>query len=416
MLKKLFSILCCFLLAVCQCSVSFAETEKKEETLSLHAQAAVLLDGKSGRVLYGYQEGKCLPMASTTKIMTCILVLELGGMEDFAEVSAKAQSMPKVHLSVKEGEYYKISDLLYSLMLESHNDSAVVLAEYIGGSVEGFAGLMNQKAAEIGCEQTNFVTPNGLDAENHKTTAEELARIMRYCIHVSEKKEEFLKITRTGTHTFSNYEMEGDVPKAGNRSFTVNNKNAFLSMMEGALSGKTGFTSAAGYCYVGALERDGKLLIVALLGCGWPGHKGWKWEDTRKLMEYGLSSFTYREWYEPPKLPVLMVSGAKTEEEKETSADRLMRELVSPAGKAELVLELKEQPEGMLLKESDRIVMQMTIAEAMEAPVEKGTQAGKVSYYLNGKLFAGFPVVVGKTMEKTDFRWIWKKLLQVYFL
>ncbi len=415
-MRKLFSFLCCFLLVLCQCRISFAETEKKEETLSLHALSAVLMDGKSGRVLYGHQEQKCLPMASTTKIMTCILVLELGDTEEFAEVSVKAQSMPKVHLSVREGEHYKISDLLYSLMLESHNDSAVVLAEHIGGSVEGFAELMNQKAAEIGCGQTNFVTPNGLDAEHHQTTAEELAKIMRYCISISEKKEEFLKITRTPSHSFTNYEIKEGVWEAGNRSFTVTNKNAFLSMMEGALSGKTGFTSKAGYCYVGALERDGKLLIVALLGCGWPGNKTWKWEDTRKLMEYGLSNFEYKKWYEPPKLPAVPVYGAKTEDKNRESPDQMIQKLISPQEKAELCLVQEGATEEMLMKSSDKIVMQMTISEGLEAPVEKGEQAGVVSYYLNGKLFASFPVCIGKTMEKIDFSWILHRLVRLYFL
>lgn len=258
-------------------SFSIYASNNKETTApeSLHALSAVLMDGTSGRVLYGKNAEEPRAMASTTKIMTCILILEQCNLEETAATSAYAASMPKVHLGAAEGEEFYVKDLLYSLMLESHNDSAVILAEHAGGDVSGFAEKMNEKAREIGCEDTWFITPNGLDAQEevqgevkkHHTTATDLGRIMRYCISQSPKKEEFLEITRTPSYSFQ------DV--SGKRSFSCNNHNAFLSMMEGALSGKTGFTSEAGYCYVGALEQDGKTLIVALLGCGWPNHKNY---------------------------------------------------------------------------------------------------------------------------------------------
>ena len=146
---------------------------------------------------------------------------------------------------------------------------------------------MNEKAKELGCMDTHFVTPNGLDGEDeegiHSTTAADLARIMKYCIMDSPKKEEFLKITRTASYQFGDRE--------GKRSFSCNNHNAFLNMMEGALSGKTGFTGDAGYCYVGSLRRNDRTFIVALLACGWPNNKGYKWKDTRALMEYGLANY-----------------------------------------------------------------------------------------------------------------------------
>ena len=131
--------------------IQAAETK---DDLKLYAQAAVLMDADSGRVLYGKNPKEVLPMASTTKIMTCILALEYGSLEDEVEVSAYAASMPKVKLYVRQGEKYRLRDLLYSLMLESHNDSAVVIAEAVGGSVEGFAVMMNQKARDIGCYDT----------------------------------------------------------------------------------------------------------------------------------------------------------------------------------------------------------------------------------------------------------------------
>ena len=140
-------------------------TGNREQALSLYAQSAVLMDADSGRILYGKDEQQIRPMASTTKIMTCILALELGNPEDFCEVSQKASAQPKVKLGAPAGSRLKLQDLLYSLMLESHNDSAVVIAEHISGSVEAFARAMNRKAQEIGCVDTTFLTPNGLDAK-----------------------------------------------------------------------------------------------------------------------------------------------------------------------------------------------------------------------------------------------------------
>ena len=236
--KKLFSI---FLTAVfVAVSVKLpldAEAEQQEiKPSDLYAQSAVLMDADSGRILFAKSGQKERPMASTTKIMTCILTLENGNLTDTVEVSKNAAGQPEVKLGMREGETYVLKDLLYSLMLESHNDSAVAIAEHVGGSTEEFAGLMNKKAAELGCLHTYFITPNGLDAQDeegvHHTTAEDLARIMKYCIMDSPNKNQFLDITQTAAYSFS------DTSKS--RSFQCTNHNAFLNMMEGALSGKTG--------------------------------------------------------------------------------------------------------------------------------------------------------------------------------
>ncbi len=143
--------------------------------LEVNAEAAVVMDADSGRVLFEKDGFTVRSMASTTKIMTCILALENGDPDDEVLVSAYAASMPDVQLNIREGERYRLGDLLCSLMLESHNDTAVAIAEHIGGSVEGFAAMMNQKARDLGCSDTCFVTPNGLDGtdENggeHSTT------------------------------------------------------------------------------------------------------------------------------------------------------------------------------------------------------------------------------------------------------
>lgn len=139
---------------------AYAETEAPDVG-NLYALSAVLMDGESGRVLYEKNGAEKRAMASTTKIMTCILVLEADVLEEKAVTSAYAASMPKVHLGAVQGEAFYVKDLLYSLMLESHNDSAVILAEHIGESVQGFAEKMNEKAVKIGRKDTWFITPNG---------------------------------------------------------------------------------------------------------------------------------------------------------------------------------------------------------------------------------------------------------------
>ncbi|MCD7805745.1 MAG: D-alanyl-D-alanine carboxypeptidase, partial [Lachnospiraceae bacterium] len=282
----------------------------------LFSQAAVLMDADTGRILYGKNENTVLAMASTTKIMTCIIALEYGNPEDEVTFSAYAAAQPKVKLGMGKGKQALFRDLLYSLMLESHNDTAVAVAEHIGTqqlgwdtgqvinhsheesveAVEAFLKLMNEKAASLGCDHTLYLTPNGLDASLeyedasgqmveifHSTTAAELARVMSYCILESSQKEKFLEITQTSVYGFTDL--------SGQNYYSCYNHNAFLSMMSGALSGKTGYTGRAGYCYVGALESEGRTFVAALLNCGAYGSQTKKWVDLRRLMEYGMKYY-----------------------------------------------------------------------------------------------------------------------------
>lgn len=395
----------------------FCQTVQAEKTnLDLYARGAVLMDADSGRVLYGKEEDAVLPMASTTKIMTCILALERGNPEDEVEASAYAASQPQVHLGMSKGERFYLKDLLYSLMLESHNDSAVAIAEHIGGSVEEFAELMNDKAEQIGCTDTHFITPNGLDAVEvvdgaevrHSTTAEDLARIMRYCIMISPQKEMFLEITRTANYSFAN--------RQGSRSYSCTNHNAFLNMMDGALSGKTGFTGGAGYCYVGALRRDDRTFIVALLACGWPNHKTYKWVDTRKLMEYGLKNYTYQNIYKKVELKPVKISegylnGNRLDPYAEITVDLEIRE---KDGEEE-----KEEPDGelnFLLCAEDEVRIDVSYQEELPAPVTKGTKAGTIVYRLNGEPVKEFELVLTEDVERKDWRYMGKYVLQEYLL
>lgn len=369
----------------------------------LYARSACLMDADSGRVLYEKDGEEKRPNASTTKIMTCILALENGNPDDTVTATKRAAGQPKVHLGVHEGDQFRLNDLLYSLMLESHNDSAVMIAEHIAGSVEDFAGMMNQKAQEIGCENTYFITPNGLDDQNeqgvHGTTAQDLARIMRYCIMQSPKREEFLAITQTASYTFWN--MEETV------IYNCYNHNAFLSMMEGALSGKTGFTADAGYCYVGALEQDGKTFIVSLLACGWPNNKSYKWSDTKKLMTYGLEHYSIQD------VLIRELPAAQLEVLEGQHGGRLSEEAVVPLSYR---CDMGQQSLKVLLGADEEVQVEKSLPDALQAPVKAGTVVGKVSYLLDGEVLKTYPVYADDSVKKIDFIWCFDIIKQKYLM
>ena len=385
-------------------SMPAAAARQESEPNQLFATAACLMDGDTGRVLFGKRETDPMAMASTTKIMTCILALENGGEQAVATASAQAAAAPKVHLGVYEGEQFLLGDLLYSLMLESHNDAAVMIAETIGGSIEGFAALMNEKAAVIGCTDTHFVTPNGLDASDaggdHHTTAADLARIMRYCIKTSPKATEFLAVTQTRSYTFWDLEKKN--------MFNCCNHNALLDQMEGAISGKTGFTAKAGYCYTGALERDGKCLIVTLLACGWPNHKNYKWADAAKLLNYGLESYTYRDVldhsWKPGRIEVTDGVYDGLLQTKSSASLGLVSPALDPA---------RSLP--VLLKETEIPKKDIFLPELIEAPVKKGEKVGSVTYSIDGMLLAEYPVYAAETIEKIDYGWCMEQVAERLF-
>lgn len=375
------------------------EQERQQLVSQLYARSAALVDADSGRVLLGKEEHVMRPMASTTKILTCILALERGNPEDLVTASANAAGQPKVHLGMREGEQFYLRDLLYSLMLESHNDSAVAIAEHLAGSVPEFAGWMNEKAEEIGCTEAHFVTPNGLDEEDaggvHRISAADLAKIMGYCVLHSPKSAEFLAITQTSSYSFSDAEGKGN--------FCCNNHNAFLQMMDGAISGKTGFTGDAGYCYVGALQREGRTFVVALLACGWPNNKNYKWSDTRKMMEYGITHYQYEEVWEMPKLSRIPVEDGISE-------DGLFGE-----AETEVAVEESGTRKAVLAGADDVAEERVNVPERLTAPVEKGMPVGKVTYFLNGEAYGSDRIVIKDTIRQLTFAWIATKMCEMFY-
>lgn len=389
----------------------FAEEINGEE---LYAMSACLLDADSGRVLYEKNGYEIKSMASTTKIMTCIIALEYGNQDDIVTVSKYAAGMPDVQLGIKQGEQYYLKDLIYSMMLESHNDVAVAIAEHISGSVEEFAELMNKKAVDLGCYDTYFITPNGLDATRnvdgeekfHSTTAVDLARIMSYCI----KNEEFLKITQTKNYSFNNIVAgeDGNV-KTGSRSYTVNNKNAFLDMMEGVLSGKTGFTGKAGYCYVCAVERDGRTYIIALLGCGWPNNKSYKWSDSKKLVNYGINNYSKRKISNGDiELPHILVNNGYLKDSDETGGKLNADEEIY------LSCYVKKYEKEFLAKDNENVEYEIKIKNVMEAPVYEGEVVGSIKYMINEDVVAIYNIYAENNVFSIDFSWCLKNVFRIY--
>jgi serine-type D-Ala-D-Ala carboxypeptidase (penicillin-binding protein 5/6) len=352
--------------------------------IQLNARAACLMDASTNRVLYGKKVDTEMPMASTTKIMTLIVTLENARLDDIVTVSKEAARQPDVQLNMKTGDQFKLGDLLYSLMLESHNDTAVAIAEHVGGSVEGFAQMMNEKAKELGCTHTNFVTPNGLDSstEQHYTTARELAIIASYAI----KNKQFLEITNTPNWTFK------ELTKG--TSYSVTNKDRFLYLYDGAIGIKTGFTNKAGYCFVGAVDKENRTFVSVVLASGWPPNKNYKWSDTTKLMDYGTKNYELQEIFDDTKLyePIFVRKG------KECLADLFC-----------------EGSLQMLLSEQDEVKVIYEIEKEIEAPVTPDQQVGVAKYYVNDELVKTFPIKTSTGIEKIDLKFTWKQVIDVWF-
>ena len=373
----------CTLFILIQNPAAAAETgqQEKKEKLSLNARAAVLMDADSGRILYGKNETMAFPMASTTKIMTLIVALEHNEPDQIVMASAGASAMPEVRLGVHEGERYRMEDLYYAMMLESFNDAAMMIAEGTVGSVENFAELMNEKAISLGCTQTYFITPNGLDAADekgvHSSTAEDMAKIMRYAID----NEDFLKITQTADYSFTDCDRK--------RSFEVHNKNVLLTMMDGVLSGKTGYTADAGYCYVCAVKKDDRAFIAALLGSGWPPHKGYKWSDVQTLLDYGDKNYRYQTIDISKGVPDRQVHVMNGEQDFAT-------------------VRAKQTNYRFLLSSEDKVHVESVLPGQLEAPVEAGQSVGSIRIFVNGDLTAENDYV---TADRIGIRRTWKERL-----
>jgi len=391
-LLRLYFFFCCLCLIGSGIGAKTARADVPDKN-TLHAYSAVLYDGEAGRVLYEKNGYEVLPMASTTKIMTLLVVLENTEPTDIVTVSSNAARQPDVQLNMNTGDEYYVGDLCYSLMLESHNDTAVALAEHVGGSVEGFAALMNAKAKALGAYSAQFVTPNGLDADGHGISAADLAKIAAYAV----KQEEFVKITTTQSHTFS------ELTKG--RSYTISNKNAFLTMLEGAIGVKTGYTGKAGYCFVGAVKREDRLLISVVLASGWPPHKTYKWNDTMTLMKYGLNDFTkgamLSETTEYPVLPDLPVSKGQ-------------KASVALCYDARKLSETREKT--LLLADTDTVSLTTQLQKnRLTAPVAAGEVVGELIIKVNDTCIEKIPVQTAEAVAPVNYVYYLKQTFGNFF-
>lgn len=241
----------------------------------LNSRAAVVIEKSTGTILFGKNENEKRKMASTTKIMTAIVVLE--NTEDLSEivtVSKRAAGIGGSRLGLSANAQITVNDLLYGLLLCSGNDAAIALAEFVGGSVEAFADLMNQKALELGLDNTHFVTPHGLDDDNHYTTAYELALLAKYAL----ENKTFYKIVSTKSYSV----LINNSPK------TIGNTNELLGYLDGIYGVKTGFTNGANRCLVSACKRGDLDIICVVLGAD---TKKIRTQDSIKLIEYAFSNF-----------------------------------------------------------------------------------------------------------------------------
>ena len=248
----------------------------------LTADAVVLMDSNSGDILFSKQPHEHLPPASTTKVLTALIALEKLSLDARIPVSAKAANVAPSRVGFQFGDIIQAQDLLYGLLLKSGNDAAETLAEAIGGSVEGFAQLMNAKAAQLGANDSHFVNPHGLHDKEHYTSAYDLALIFRQAM----TQPLFAEIVRT--HNAELRVAAQNDPAGGWRIVPIHNTNRLLTGYEGALGGKTGFTRAAKNCFVGEASRRGVSLIVAVLGSA---GKVALWRDVKMLLDYGFSRY-----------------------------------------------------------------------------------------------------------------------------
>ena len=337
------------------------------EQPSLSAASAILIRADNGECIAAYNADEQRGMASTTKIMTALVAIENGDLDQKITIPNEALGVEGSSLYLKKGEEMSLRELLYGLMLQSANDAAEAIAILVGGSVEGFAEMMNQKAAELGLANTHFTNPHGLAEDDHYTTARDLAHISAYAL----KNETFREICSTRKTT---------IPAAEGVRWLINH-NKMLTIYDGTYGVKTGFTKATGRCLVSAAEREGVQLLAVTLNA--PND----WDDHRALLDYGFSQLE-------------CVQLAKQ--------DDFVCELPLIGGECgSVALHIRNDVTAVLPKDRDSIVERMELLQPRFAPIYKGDEVGRIVYTLAGKEIASSPLYaatyVGKRQTDTSF-------------
>lgn len=359
------------------------------KTPTLNSRAAIILDRNSKTVMFEKNANTRRAMASTTKIMTAIIVLENGNLSDIITVSQKAAGTGGSRLGLKKGDKVSLKDLLYGLMLRSGNDSAVAIAEHIGGSVQGFAEKMNQKAKQLGLVNTKFVTPHGLDDQEHYTTAYELALLTDYALN----NKKFAELVNTKSCSIS----------INGVSRVISNTNELLGNLAGVNGVKTGFTNGAGRCLVTSVIRNNKSLITVVLGADTKKNRT---TDSIRLIEYAYQNFEYididqlakqefQKWKEINEKRIIINKG------KENTIELEMRPITNNS-----IPILKEQKE--------QVRIEIEAINYLEAPVKKGAVIGIVKVFWKEELIGQTNLVCSKQIEKKEIYDYMKQILKQY--
>lgn len=342
------------------------------------ARAAVVMDVNSNRILYSKNMDEKMAMASTTKIMTTLVAIESGRLDEKVTISKRASYMEGSSIYLREGEVHTVNDLLYAIMLRSGNDAATAVAEHIGGSAEGFAEMMNKKAREIGANNTRFANPHGLDAEGHYTTARDLALITSYAL----KNPLFSTIVSSKKKV-----MEG--PPSENWDRVMINKNKMLWQFDGGDGVKTGFTKKAGRCLVSSATRDGMRLVCVVLNCG-P-----MWDESSALLEYAFKNYVKKRIVDKDSIfKVVEVRNGK---------ERFVG--VKPAEDFDLVLRT-DRVENIKLEAKD--------LKAAQAPLKKGGHAGRLEIYIDNNLLKTINLEYSEGVESSSPFYYLKRILIDY--
>ena len=345
----------------------------------LNSKAAIIYDRTTKKVIWGKNENERRAMASTTKILTSIVVLENSNLNDIVTISKKAANTGGSRLKINTGDKISVNDLLYGLMLRSGNDAAVALAEHVGGSIEGFADLMNKKATELGLTNSHFVTPHGLDDDEHYTTAYELALITDYALNIPKFKE------IVGTKS-CNISINGIAR-------SIFNTNELLGNMNGVDGVKTGFTGNAMRCLVTSCTRDGNQIITIVLGAD---TKKDRTLDSKKLIEYAFSNYT--------RINLEDIAKENFENWKQINISRIY---INKAKQKNLELELSNIENKIIpIKNDDikNISVEINCIYEYEAPIYKGTKVGTLIIKNNDQILETIDIIVKKEISRKSIK------------
>lgn len=355
------------------------ETSNNPEELDLNSRIALIYDRASGNILFEKNGKKQTPMASTTKIMTSIVVLENANLKDTVTIDSKAAGTGGSRLGLKKNDKITVNDLLYGLMLRSGNDAAVALAIHVGGSIDGFAKMMNDKAKEMGLTNSHFVVPHGLDNAEHYTTAFELAKMADYALNIEKFKE--IVSTKVTTIYINGYAK------------SINNTNQLLGSVSGVYGVKTGFTNGAGRCLVSSCKRDDLDIITVVIGADTTKLRT---SDTMKLIEYAFNNYEI--------VNVKEIVEKRFEQWKEMNEDRIYVNK-GITNRVEVCLsEISVNNMAVKKTEVDKIDIEANTIFYLDAPVIQGQIVGNVKVMLNNKTIEVLKIYIKNEVRKKDIQ------------